>query len=338
MKKKNKFQTPAEARLELSCDALVFEDESACSACHATLTQFLRYHSDKFSDETEPIYIFAGKDIDSEEIKSRGDRAYLLGACTHKFKDLAPYCKGCPPVTSELLKIIKKMTGVTVNFLGNGSFNLATKDYRIFIDPIENLDYNTAKPTHILISKEDEEVLKCSEAFQKETNCEVYGLDTLENLKYDLRINEGNIGGTIGCEFGWIKFLNTSNKGKNSIGFLLNIEGIICYFAGETGLSYDMKLLENENIDILILPIGGYVTMGISDAITLISWLNPKFAVPMMYNNSIRDTVAIEDLESGIKNLENQTKLKILKVGEFFSHSNEQDDIVSNAGYEGGIL
>ena len=44
-----KFKTAGEARLGLSCDELKMEDESACSACHAALIQFLRYHTHELS-------------------------------------------------------------------------------------------------------------------------------------------------------------------------------------------------------------------------------------------------------------------------------------------------
>ena len=38
------------------------------------------------------------------------------------------------------------------------------------------------------------------------------------------------------------------------------------YHAGDTGLTMDMKLLEDEHIDLAFLPIGGNFTMDVKDA------------------------------------------------------------------------
>lgn len=343
-----KFLTPEDARLQLNCDNLIYVDESACSACHATLTQFLRYHSDKFKDDEEPIYIFAGKDLDEEEIKSKGDKAYLLGACTSKFRHIAPYCKGCPPVTSELLKLVKKMTGVTVNYLGHSAFNIATKDYRILIDPfiskndlcdkkVEEID-----ATHICVSHGHENHVGDTIEIKKNTDAEVYCTEEVgEKILGEIETVRGNIGGIIKTEFGSVKFVSALHssgvEGGVACGFLLDIEGIKVYHAGDTGLSMDMKLLAHENIDIALLPIGGTYTMDIHDAVDAVEMIKPKIVIPMHYNTHLR----IQQDPNVFKNLvEQQTdfKVQILNPGEFFTYSQDGSEVVANATWEGGIL
>lgn len=57
------------------------------------------------------------------------------------------------------------------------------------------------------------------------------------------------------------------------------------YFAGDTGLFYDMKLLgELEQIDVALLPIGGNFTMDAADALKAVEFLKPKLTIPMHYN------------------------------------------------------
>lgn len=70
------------------------------------------------------------------------------------------------------------------------------------------------------------------------------------------------------------------------VGFILkNLkEKKTIYHAGDTSLFSDMKLLENEEIDIALLPIGGRFTMDIDDALTAISWIKPKVVIPIHYN------------------------------------------------------
>jgi L-ascorbate metabolism protein UlaG (beta-lactamase superfamily) len=56
------------------------------------------------------------------------------------------------------------------------------------------------------------------------------------------------------------------------------------YPAGDTGLIYDMKLLETEQVDVAFLPIGGNYTMDIRDAVRAVEFIQPKITVPMHYN------------------------------------------------------
>ena len=56
------------------------------------------------------------------------------------------------------------------------------------------------------------------------------------------------------------------------------------YHAGDTALHYDMKLLEDEKIDLAFLPIGDNFTMWIKDAIKAVEFIKPKMVVPMHYD------------------------------------------------------
>ena len=46
----------------------------------------------------------------------------------------------------------------------------------------------------------------------------------------------------------------------------------------------DMKLLEAENIDVALLPIGGNFTMDIDDAVIATEFIKPKLVIPMHYD------------------------------------------------------
>ena len=73
--------------------------------------------------------------------------------------------------------------------------------------------------------------------------------------------------------------------GGNPGGSLLDVQGKRIYFAGDTGLFYDMKLLgEDKAIDVALLPIGDNYTMGPDDALRAVQLLNPRLVVPMHYD------------------------------------------------------
>ncbi len=70
----------------------------------------------------------------------------------------------------------------------------------------------------------------------------------------------------------------------NPCGFLLKAEEKCIYFAGDTGLFLDMKLIGDRNrIDLAILPTGDNFTMGVEDAVTAAEYLKPKVTIPMHY-------------------------------------------------------
>jgi L-ascorbate metabolism protein UlaG (beta-lactamase superfamily) len=68
-------------------------------------------------------------------------------------------------------------------------------------------------------------------------------------------------------------------------GFILTTDsGQRIYFAGDTALFSDMKLIGEEGIDVAFLPIGDNYTMGVADSIKAVKLINPRAVVPMHYN------------------------------------------------------
>ena len=73
--------------------------------------------------------------------------------------------------------------------------------------------------------------------------------------------------------------------GGNPNGFLFTTpSGLRIYFAGDTALFSDMKLIGDAGIDIAFLPVGDNFTMGPEDSLHAIHLLAPKMVVPMHYN------------------------------------------------------
>ncbi len=72
--------------------------------------------------------------------------------------------------------------------------------------------------------------------------------------------------------------------GGNPGGFVIEVNNKKVYHAGDTGLTYDMKLLEDEQIDVAFLPIGGNYTMDVDDAVKATEFIKAKTVVPMHYN------------------------------------------------------
>ena len=61
-------------------------------------------------------------------------------------------------------------------------------------------------------------------------------------------------------------------------------DGIKIYDAADTALFGDMALIGEEGLDLAILPIGDYYTMGPDDALRAVKLLRPRFVLPIHYN------------------------------------------------------
>lgn len=102
-----------------------------------------------------------------------------------------------------------------------------------------------------------------------------------------------NTGG--GHDFGFIHARQTiafhsssfpdGTYGGNPNGFIFSSDGNgRIYFAGDTALFSDMKLIGEMGIEVAFLPIGDNFTMGPEDAIRAVNIIKPKMVVPMHYN------------------------------------------------------
>lgn len=67
-------------------------------------------------------------------------------------------------------------------------------------------------------------------------------------------------------------------------GVLIEMDNKKVYHAGDTALFSDMRLLEKEQLDIALLPIGDNFTMGIEDALIAASLIKAKKTIPIHYN------------------------------------------------------
>ncbi|PST85175.1 metal-dependent hydrolase [Pedobacter yulinensis] len=73
--------------------------------------------------------------------------------------------------------------------------------------------------------------------------------------------------------------------GGNPAGFVLELEGKQIYYAGDTALTLEMKLLADlHQLDYAILPIGGHYTMDVDDAVLASRFVACDKVIGVHYN------------------------------------------------------
>lgn len=133
--------------------------------------------------------------------------------------------------------------------------------------------------------------------------------------KNGAKVHHMHIGGAHDFPFGRVKLTQAWHGSAvmdgdipiytgNPCGFLLTMSGTTVYFAGDTGLFGDMKLIgDRHDIDTAILPIGDNFTMGIDDALYALKLINPKKVIPMHYNTFPVIEVDVNVFANGAKEL-----------------------------------
>ncbi len=107
-------------------------------------------------------------------------------------------------------------------------------------------------------------------------------------------VHSMNHGGAFSFPFGRVKMTIAHHSsmmpdgayGGNPGGFLINFnDGHDVYIAGDTALTYDMRLIgEVGGVDLAILPVGDNYTMGPDDAIMAAQFVKAKHVLPAHYN------------------------------------------------------
>lgn len=86
-------------------------------------------------------------------------------------------------------------------------------------------------------------------------------------------------------KFNTVPAYNTNKKfhpkENNWVGYLINIEGIKVYIAGDTDFTDENRKIK---CDIALIPIGGTYTMTYNEAAELINTIKPSIVIPTHYN------------------------------------------------------
>ena len=112
-----------------------------------------------------------------------------------------------------------------------------------------------------------------------------------------------------GLSFKTIPAYNTNKnfhpKANNWVGYLVTIDNMIYYIAGDTDITTENKQVK---CDVAFVPIGGTYTMDNKEAAKLINEIKPKVAIPTHYGKIIGN---ISDGQNFAKLINKEIECKI---------------------------
>ena len=192
---------------------------------------------------------------------------------------------------------------MTATYYGHSCFGISINNKNILFDPFispnelaSNIDISKIPADYILISHGHEDHVADAQNIAKKTGATIvsnyeittwFGSNGIENS------HPMNHGGEWTFDFGTVKYVNAVHSsvlpdgtyGGNPGGFIIRTADKNIYYAGDTALTYDMKLIgEFENIHVAFLPIGNNFTMGIKDASIAASYIKCDNIIAMHYD------------------------------------------------------
>jgi L-ascorbate metabolism protein UlaG (beta-lactamase superfamily) len=220
-----------------------------------------------------------------------------------------------------------------VTYLGQSAIELEAGGKKLLFDPFITynelakgiVDVTSLKPDYILVSHGHGDHVADLVQVQKQSGAKVICIAEIAGWLGKQGIDNAhgmNIGGGFNFDFGRVKMVNAvhssalpdGSNGGNPAGFVIFAEGKKIYFAGDTALTYDMKLLEDENLDWAFLPIGDNYTMGADDAIKAAAFINCKNIIGIHYDSF--PVIKIDKEEVKEKFIKAGLNLKLPAIGE----------------------
>lgn len=218
-------------------------------------------------------------------------------------------------------------------YYGHSSFLLETRKAKLLFDPFisgnelaSSIEINDIECDYILQSHGHADHIADTIAIAKGCNATIVGIWEISEwaLKHGVKkTHPMNIGGSWNFDFGKVKMVYAAHSSSfpdgsyagQAAGFIVEADGKRIYYAGDTALTQDMKLIgEYWKPDVAILPIGNNFTMGVEDAIICSDFINCNNIIAMHFDTF--GFIKVNHEEAMRKFQLKHKSLTMMKIGE----------------------
>ena len=162
-------------------------------------------------------------------------------------------------------------------YQGHASFRLETKEGKIiYIDPFAGEGYDKMADL-ILVTHEHYDHNAVDIVPKGDRTIQIRSKDALQDGRYFAF-------DYFGCHIQAVPAYNKNHKKEECVGYLIDVDGVRLYFAGDTSTTDYMETLGRMGVDYAFLPIDGIYNMGPEEATRCAEIINPKHMVPIHSN------------------------------------------------------
>lgn len=223
-----------------------------------------------------------------------------------------------------------------LTYFGHSTFLATIGGTRVLFDPFirpnplaKNVDVDAIEADYILLSHGHGDHIADAEEIAKRSGATILSIAEIAGYfgAKGIEVIGTNLGGKVALPFGTVHCVAAAHSSSFPdgsyagvpMGFVIKTkEGQTFYFAGDTALTYDLKLIkERHQLDFALLPIGDHYTMGITDALVAADWVGATEVIGMHYDTFpplvIDHAAAQAEAKAAGKNL------RLLAIGETIS-------------------
>ena len=184
-----------------------------------------------------------------------------------------------------------------IKYLGHSAFEIETNGKKILIDPflVMSPNYDFTGVSDIFVTHGHGDHLGSAIEISQKTGAKITAVFELANYcaSKGANVNGINLGGWVDFDWGRVIAVPAFHSSSTPdgiyagcpCGYVFAIEGKALYHAGDTCLNSEMKTIGDlYQPQIAMLPIGGYYTMDIEQAVIASEWLGASEIIPMHYN------------------------------------------------------
>lgn len=159
-------------------------------------------------------------------------------------------------------------------FQGHGSFRIESESgFVIYVDPFSGSGYDKSADL-ILITHEHFDHNDISLIKPKKTARILRSSEALKDGEY----------GTFeisGIKIEAVEAYNKNHKKEECVGYIITLDGVTVYAAGDTSETEQMKTLKDRSLDWALLPTDGKFNMGPEEASRCAKLIGAKHSVPI---------------------------------------------------------
>lgn len=167
-----------------------------------------------------------------------------------------------------------------IKYLGHSSFLIKTKTAKVVTDPYDS------EMVGLKFPKTEADVITVSHNHKDHNQIKnVSGINGVDPLIIDMPGEFEKIGVRI---FGF-QYYHDKTKGSErgeNILYKFEAEGLSVLHCGDLGVIPEESFLETiGEVDILMVPVGGFYTIDADEAVQLVKRIEPAIVIPMHYNS-----------------------------------------------------